>query len=106
MHRRLASIIRFLAALLLAVCLVVPTVEAMTCSDQMDEGSSQEVPKPSDQKKDQLSAHGHCHHGGALHPPFLFPLRDVVVADEPMTLVTAGNLPSDRLDGLIRPPRG
>ena len=106
MHRRLASIIRLLAALLLAVCLVVPTVEAMTCSDQMDEGSSQEVPKPSDQKKDQLSAHGHCHHGGALQPPLLLTLRDVVVADEPMALVTTGNLPSDRLDGLIRPPRG
>ena len=106
MHRGTSPAIRLLLALLLAVFIAVPSVEAMVCGDQGDVHALQESSKLSDPRKDHVSTHGHCHHGGVCQVAVALTLEEVATASESLVLVAAGNLPSDRRDGLIRPPRG
>jgi hypothetical protein len=106
MHRGTSPAIRLLLALLMAVFLAVPSIETMVCGDQGEVHALQESSKLSDPRKDSVSTHGHCHHGGVCQVPVALTMEDVAAASESLALVSAGNLPSDRRDGLIRPPRG
>lgn len=96
---------RLLVALLLAVLLVVPSVEASMCTDQVDLTASQENSSPANQGKDRVPAHGHCHHGGVFQAPIPLTVDDVATVAGPLVVAATRNLPSERRDGLIRPPR-
>ncbi|MCD9033702.1 hypothetical protein LDO32_18480 [Luteimonas sp. Y-2-2-4F] len=111
MFRAWTRLRRTLLAVLLAMLVVVPAVEAAVClvedatAHAVDGGA---LPMPDDDagaSHDDACAHGHCHHGASHAPP-----RAVLRAAVPQAAAPrwpdADRFASRTPDGLKRPPRG
>lgn len=112
MFRAWTRLCRMLLAVLLAMLVVVPAVEAAVClvddaaahaigdgaaqASQDDEGAAGHG--------DDACAHGHCHHGASHAPPrtaLRAPLPPAAAPQWPEAALFASRAP----DGLKRPPR-
>jgi hypothetical protein len=101
-----------LLALLVAVFVLAPVVDAAACGSEIEPAhASSSIDQPS-QPDDgpsgdhSLCAHGHCHHGGAVLPYPTEPDATRTHFEAPTLKPNKAPLASHSPSGLKRPPRG
>lgn len=110
MFRAWTRLRRTLLAVLLAMLVVVPAVEAAVCLVEdatvhaVDDGAQPVQDDDGAAGHDDACAHGHCHHGASHAPPrtaLRAPVPHAAAPQWPDAALFASRAP----DGLKRPPR-
>ncbi len=105
MFRARVPAVTFIVALLLAVFLIVPSVEAAICGDDMGEHSMQGGKVLSGEGEPKFSTHGHCHHGSSCVLPVLMSPNLVDASSASLARAPVVGVLCQHPEGLIRPPR-
>lgn len=110
-ERRRFGVVAALFALLVAVFVLIPTVDAAACAAELEPAHAAASTAddggdlPSDPDDHAICSHGHCHHSGTAIPSSPQSITVTTVVAPTLLRPTDEPLASRAPSGLERPPR-